>query len=177
MKDMSEEKDGLFEKGQLLVQLTEKIKDLESRLKEAEKESYECTCTTNPYESLCRFCYVQNALKICKDNIELKQRLSQAEAELKKYKTDPNSYVEAIKCLCGSVSDFIKYHHNPIVKQKNEEILSLEQKLSTLLKDAEGMAGIIAEYDDEQDSLEDVLNLRSRARQALADFRALKETK
>ena len=40
MKDMSEEKDGLFEKGQLLVQLTEKIKDLESRLKEAEKESF-----------------------------------------------------------------------------------------------------------------------------------------
>ena len=53
--------------------------------------------------------------------------------------------------------------------------VELQNRPSTLLKAAEGMAGIIAEYDDEQDSLEDVLNLRSRARQALADFRAVKE--
>jgi DNA repair exonuclease SbcCD ATPase subunit len=57
-------------------------------------------------------------------------QIEKLEKELAKYQTDPASYVEAVKCLCGSVDSFIKYHHNPIVKQKNEEIQSLSQRLS-----------------------------------------------
>lgn len=44
---------------------------------------------------------------------------------------DPSSVVEAVKMLSGSVNDFINYHHNPIVKQKNEEIQRLEALLAS----------------------------------------------
>ena len=74
-----------FERLQENKKLEEQKALLERRVKELEKDSYECTCTdpkTDPYGSLCRYCYCETAKQICTENIRMKEII----AELRKLK-------------------------------------------------------------------------------------------
>jgi hypothetical protein len=58
-----------------VLKQNEELKEMNAEL---EKESHECTCTDpkeDPYGILCKYCYIQNALTVCKQHDELKAQL------------------------------------------------------------------------------------------------------
>lgn len=61
------------------------------------------------------------------EHTKLQDKIKRLEVELSKYKgAEETGAIEHLKTLYGSVDNFIKYHHNPIIKRKNEEISALE---------------------------------------------------
>ena len=58
-----------------VLKQNEELKEMNAEL---EKESHECTCTDpkeDPYGILCKYCYIQNALTVCKQHDDLKAQL------------------------------------------------------------------------------------------------------
>lgn len=65
--------------------------ELQAKLDKAEKNRYECTCDlTNPHDTLCDYCYTENAKDICKESVEMREKLDNlpSEGELERILTD-----------------------------------------------------------------------------------------
>jgi hypothetical protein len=89
-----------------VLKQNEELKEMNAEL---EKESHECTCTDpkeDPYGILCKYCYIQNALTVCKQHDDLKAQLI--------YK------------------DNLIDEHRELIKVKSQEIVKLQGEVQRL---------------------------------------------